>query len=165
MIPTTRSNRSLTPLSLTRHPNHHPLPQPPLHYRHTIFITTTVPSPLPSTTPPHHLHRDHPHLVTIITFVTTSSTPSPQPPQPSHHHHYSTIGLGCVWQYHHYKAKGMFGLGVNEIKGAFGLAVKTAGLLELMLSRRSKKNTKCVKAADEELIAAKHKLMLLVYCC
>nr|GEV89909.1 retrovirus-related Pol polyprotein from transposon TNT 1-94 [Tanacetum cinerariifolium] len=37
--------------------------------------------------------------------------------------------------------------------------------LELMLSKRSKKNTKCVNAADEELTAAKHKLMLLVYCC
>nr|GEZ68721.1 hypothetical protein [Tanacetum cinerariifolium] len=38
-------------------------------------------------------------------------------------------------------------------------------LLELMLLKRSKKNTKCVNAADEELTAAKHKLMLLVYCC
>nr|GEV32139.1 hypothetical protein [Tanacetum cinerariifolium] len=37
--------------------------------------------------------------------------------------------------------------------------------LELMLSKRSKKNTKCVNAADEELTADKHKLMLLVYCC
>nr|GFC54325.1 hypothetical protein [Tanacetum cinerariifolium] len=36
---------------------------------------------------------------------------------------------------------------------------------ELMLSKRSRKNTKCVNAADEELTAAKHKLMLLVYCC
>nr|GEW07482.1 putative ribonuclease H-like domain-containing protein [Tanacetum cinerariifolium] len=35
-------------------------------------------------------------------------------------------------------------------------------LLELMLSKRSRKNTKCVNAADEELTAAKHKLMLLV---
>nr|GEY21425.1 reverse transcriptase domain-containing protein [Tanacetum cinerariifolium] len=35
-------------------------------------------------------------------------------------------------------------------------------LLELMLSKRSKKNTKCVNAANEELTAAKHKLMLLV---
>nr|GEY85147.1 hypothetical protein [Tanacetum cinerariifolium] len=35
--------------------------------------------------------------------------------------------------------------------------------LELMLSKRSRKNTKCVNAADEELTAAKHKLMLLVY--
>nr|GEX42713.1 hypothetical protein [Tanacetum cinerariifolium] len=34
-------------------------------------------------------------------------------------------------------------------------------LLELMLSKRSKKNTKCVNVADEELTAAKHKLMLL----
>nr|GEW76803.1 putative reverse transcriptase domain-containing protein [Tanacetum cinerariifolium] len=34
-----------------------------------------------------------------------------------------------------------------------------------MLSKRSRKNTKCVNAADEELTAAEHKLMLLVYCC
>nr|GEZ28844.1 hypothetical protein [Tanacetum cinerariifolium] len=34
-------------------------------------------------------------------------------------------------------------------------------LLELMLSKRSRKNTKCVNAADEELTGAKHKLMLL----
>nr|GEY09105.1 hypothetical protein [Tanacetum cinerariifolium] len=38
-------------------------------------------------------------------------------------------------------------------------------LLELMLSKRSRKNTKCVNAANEELTAAKNKLMLLVYCC
>nr|GEX44673.1 hypothetical protein [Tanacetum cinerariifolium] len=38
-------------------------------------------------------------------------------------------------------------------------------LLELMLSKRSRKNTKCVNAANEELTAAKHKLMMLVYCC
>nr|GEW74316.1 hypothetical protein [Tanacetum cinerariifolium] len=35
-------------------------------------------------------------------------------------------------------------------------------LLELMLSRRSKKNTKCVNVVNEELTTAKHKLMLLV---
>nr|GEZ80391.1 putative reverse transcriptase domain-containing protein [Tanacetum cinerariifolium] len=35
-------------------------------------------------------------------------------------------------------------------------------LLESMLLKRSKKNTKCVSAANEELTAAKHKLMLLV---
>nr|GEZ37793.1 copia protein [Tanacetum cinerariifolium] len=34
-------------------------------------------------------------------------------------------------------------------------------LLELMLSKRSRKNTKCVDAANKELTAAKHKLMLL----
>nr|GEY31885.1 ribonuclease H-like domain-containing protein [Tanacetum cinerariifolium] len=34
-------------------------------------------------------------------------------------------------------------------------------LLELMLSKRSKKNTKCVNAVSEELTAAKHKLMML----
>nr|GEY45053.1 hypothetical protein [Tanacetum cinerariifolium] len=36
-------------------------------------------------------------------------------------------------------------------------------LLELMLSKRSKKNTKCVNAVSEELTTAKHKLMMLVY--
>nr|GEX85365.1 retrovirus-related Pol polyprotein from transposon TNT 1-94 [Tanacetum cinerariifolium] len=35
--------------------------------------------------------------------------------------------------------------------------------LELMLSKRSRKNTKCVNTADEELTAAKHKLMLLLW--
>nr|GEX39320.1 hypothetical protein [Tanacetum cinerariifolium] len=34
-------------------------------------------------------------------------------------------------------------------------------LLELMMSKRSRENTKCVNAADEELTAVKHKLMLL----
>nr|GEV98125.1 putative reverse transcriptase domain-containing protein [Tanacetum cinerariifolium] len=34
-------------------------------------------------------------------------------------------------------------------------------LLELMLSKRSRKNTKCVNAADEELTAAKHTLIFL----
>nr|GEY40784.1 hypothetical protein [Tanacetum cinerariifolium] len=38
-------------------------------------------------------------------------------------------------------------------------------LLELMLSKSSRKNTKCVNAANEEITAGKHKLMLLVYCC
>nr|GEV01527.1 hypothetical protein [Tanacetum cinerariifolium] len=37
--------------------------------------------------------------------------------------------------------------------------------LELMLPRSLKKNTKCVNAAGDELSAAKHKLMVLVYCC
>nr|GEU48874.1 reverse transcriptase domain-containing protein [Tanacetum cinerariifolium] len=32
--------------------------------------------------------------------------------------------------------------------------------LELMMSKRSRKNTKCVNATDEELTAAKHKLMV-----
>nr|GFB01880.1 hypothetical protein [Tanacetum cinerariifolium] len=35
-------------------------------------------------------------------------------------------------------------------------------LLELMLLKRPKENTKCVSAAGEELTAAKHKLKLLV---
>nr|GEY67652.1 reverse transcriptase domain-containing protein [Tanacetum cinerariifolium] len=38
-------------------------------------------------------------------------------------------------------------------------------LLELMMSKRSKKNTKYVNAVSKELTAAKQKLMLLVYCC
>nr|GEZ59091.1 putative ribonuclease H-like domain-containing protein [Tanacetum cinerariifolium] len=41
---------------------------------------------------------------------------------------------------------------VNEIK-------EKHQLLELMLSKRSKKNTKCVNAVSEELTAAKHKLI------
>nr|GFB93630.1 reverse transcriptase domain-containing protein [Tanacetum cinerariifolium] len=36
-------------------------------------------------------------------------------------------------------------------------------LLELMLSKRSRKNTKCVNAANEELTAAKHKLKLKLF--
>nr|GEV06183.1 hypothetical protein [Tanacetum cinerariifolium] len=46
-------------------------------------------------------------------------------------------------------------------RSVHGLAL----LLELMLSKRSRKNTKCVNAVDEELTDAKHKSMLLVYCC
>nr|GEX72737.1 hypothetical protein [Tanacetum cinerariifolium] len=46
-------------------------------------------------------------------------------------------------------------------RSVHGLAL----LLELMVLKRSRKNTKCVNAANEELTAAKHKLMLLVYCC
>nr|GEY78683.1 reverse transcriptase domain-containing protein [Tanacetum cinerariifolium] len=38
-----------------------------------------------------------------------------------------------------------------------------AELLGLMLSKRSRKNTKCVNAADEELTAAKHKLKLKLF--
>nr|GFA19235.1 hypothetical protein [Tanacetum cinerariifolium] len=37
---------------------------------------------------------------------------------------------------------------------------KSLQLLELMLSKRSRKNTKCVNAAGEKLTAAKHKLMI-----
>nr|GEU61516.1 hypothetical protein [Tanacetum cinerariifolium] len=46
-----------------------------------------------------------------------------------------------------------------------GCLARTEDLLELMLSKRSKKNTKCVNAVSEELTAAKNKLMLLIYCC
>nr|GFA42416.1 ribonuclease H-like domain-containing protein [Tanacetum cinerariifolium] len=41
------------------------------------------------------------------------------------------------------------------------LSTEAEYLLELMLSKRSKKNTKCVNAVSEELTDAKHKLMLL----
>nr|GEX20561.1 hypothetical protein [Tanacetum cinerariifolium] len=45
-----------------------------------------------------------------------------------------------------------------------GLEIEALGnameLLELMLSKRSKKNTKCINAVNEELTAAKHKLMI-----
>nr|GFA12056.1 ribonuclease H-like domain-containing protein [Tanacetum cinerariifolium] len=49
----------------------------------------------------------------------------------------------------------------------WAMAVNTAcyvqnKLLELMLLKRPKENTKCVSAAGEELTAAKHKLVLLV---
>nr|GEY62657.1 hypothetical protein [Tanacetum cinerariifolium] len=37
--------------------------------------------------------------------------------------------------------------------------------LENLWGIRSKKNTKCVNAVNEELTAAMHKLMSLVYCC
>nr|GFC61226.1 hypothetical protein [Tanacetum cinerariifolium] len=50
-------------------------------------------------------------------------------------------------------------------EGHFVKDCKKEKLLDLMLSKRSRKNTKCVNVADEELTAAKHKLMLLVYCC
>nr|GEW05583.1 putative ribonuclease H-like domain-containing protein [Tanacetum cinerariifolium] len=47
----------------------------------------------------------------------------------------------------------------------YQMNVKSAFLyaLELMLPRSLKKNTKCVNVAGEELSAAKHKFMLLVY--
>nr|GEZ75350.1 hypothetical protein [Tanacetum cinerariifolium] len=41
------------------------------------------------------------------------------------------------------------------------IIIPQSKLLELMLSKRSRKNTKCVNVAEEELTAAKHKLMLL----
>nr|GEU30726.1 hypothetical protein [Tanacetum cinerariifolium] len=51
-------------------------PQPPLHCRHTIFITTTVPPPLPSTSPlssPRH----PPTVGTIYTMVAISTASTP----------------------------------------------------------------------------------------
>nr|GFA16065.1 hypothetical protein [Tanacetum cinerariifolium] len=39
--------------------------------------------------------------------------------------------------------------------------IRIQNLLELMLLKRSKKNTKCVNVADEELTAAKYKLMIV----
>nr|GEX98867.1 hypothetical protein [Tanacetum cinerariifolium] len=44
----------------------------------------------------------------------------------------------------------------NDVKARTTLLL---ALRELMLSKRSRKNTKCVNAANEELTAAKHKLM------
>nr|GEU67931.1 hypothetical protein [Tanacetum cinerariifolium] len=53
----------------------------------------------------------------------------------------------------------------QEIQGILVGVIRLNGdrvylLLELMLSKRSKKNTKCVNAVNEELTAAKHKLMI-----
>nr|GEV00264.1 putative ribonuclease H-like domain-containing protein [Tanacetum cinerariifolium] len=45
-------------------------------------------------------------------------------------------------------------------EGAALEACLVTEILELMMSKRSKKNTKCVNAADEELTAAKHKLIV-----
>nr|GEY75868.1 reverse transcriptase domain-containing protein [Tanacetum cinerariifolium] len=47
------------------------------------------------------------------------------------------------------------------VERRYPLSKFTMEQLGLMLSKRSKKNTKCVNAADEELTAVKHKLMLL----
>nr|GEU45586.1 hypothetical protein [Tanacetum cinerariifolium] len=61
---------------------------------------------------------------------------------------------------------GVYDIGVMTPRALVYAGVMTNGdLLELMLSKRSRKNTKCVNVANEELTAAKHKLMLLVYCC
>nr|GEU67812.1 ribonuclease H-like domain-containing protein [Tanacetum cinerariifolium] len=53
------------------------------------------------------------------------------------------------------------GGGVVRSRGRNSCRLAGKKLLELMLSKRSRKNTKCVNAADEELTAAKHKLMLI----
>nr|GEY79164.1 hypothetical protein [Tanacetum cinerariifolium] len=50
---------------------------------------------------------------------------------------------------------------MEAIEKRFGGNKETKKLLELMLSKRSRKNTKCVNAANEELTAAKHKFMIL----
>nr|GEZ10410.1 hypothetical protein [Tanacetum cinerariifolium] len=55
------------------------------------------------------------------------------------------------------------GSGLGRVWIGFGLG--PGRLLELTPLKRSRKNTKCVNAANEELTVAKHKLMLLVYCC
>nr|GEY44479.1 hypothetical protein [Tanacetum cinerariifolium] len=56
------------------------------------------------------------------------------------------------------------GKGCTVYSGAqcFKYGDGVTGLLELMLLKRPKENTKCVSAADEELTAARHKLKLLV---
>nr|GEV85691.1 hypothetical protein [Tanacetum cinerariifolium] len=46
-----------------------------------------------------------------------------------------------------------------------GDEVLVGSLLELMLLKRPKENTKCVSAAGEELTAARHKLKLLILTC
>nr|GEZ65524.1 hypothetical protein [Tanacetum cinerariifolium] len=49
----------------------------------------------------------------------------------------------------------------SNSRSQFGEIKIGASLLELMLLKRPKGNTKCVSAAGEELTAAKHKLKLL----
>nr|GEV60313.1 hypothetical protein [Tanacetum cinerariifolium] len=58
------------------------------------------------------------------------------------------------------KIEGMKPSRLMETMDIMDLILSVGNLLELMLSKRSRKNTKCVNAADEELTAAKHKLML-----
>nr|GEX87532.1 hypothetical protein [Tanacetum cinerariifolium] len=62
------------------------------------------------------------------------------------------VTLSCIFQ---------FSIAMVVVAG-FDLQLDYVKLLELMLSKRSRKNTKCVNAANEELTAAKHKLMLLM---
>nr|GEX61075.1 hypothetical protein [Tanacetum cinerariifolium] len=50
---------------------------------------------------------------------------------------------------------------IAESEGRHAAEQAENQLLELMLSKSSRKNTKCVNAANEELTAAKHKLMML----
>nr|GEV46412.1 reverse transcriptase domain-containing protein [Tanacetum cinerariifolium] len=49
----------------------------------------------------------------------------------------------------------------GKLKSRWSGSFTISQLLELMLSKRSRKNTKCVNAVDEELTAAKHKLTIL----
>nr|GEZ12418.1 hypothetical protein [Tanacetum cinerariifolium] len=49
----------------------------------------------------------------------------------------------------------------SAVSAARVKAARPSALLELMLLKRSKENTKCVSAATEELTVAKHKLMML----
>nr|GEU42657.1 hypothetical protein [Tanacetum cinerariifolium] len=54
---------------------------------------------------------------------------------------------------------------LEQMLNVVRLQVEEQSEISLELLRSLKKNTKCVNAAGEELSAAKHKLMLLVYCC
>nr|GEW76964.1 putative ribonuclease H-like domain-containing protein [Tanacetum cinerariifolium] len=49
---------------------------------------------------------------------------------------------------------------MSHRSGNFGKILNESSLLELMLSKKSRKNTMCVNVANEELTAAKHKLMI-----
>nr|GEW09904.1 hypothetical protein [Tanacetum cinerariifolium] len=53
---------------------------------------------------------------------------------------------------------------LEQLVNVTRLQVEEESMMSLKLLR-SRKNTKCVNGTDEELTAAKHKLMLLVYCC
>nr|GEW24778.1 hypothetical protein [Tanacetum cinerariifolium] len=54
---------------------------------------------------------------------------------------------------------------LEQMLNVVRLQVEEQSEISLELLRSLKKNTKCFNAAGEELSAAKHKLMLLVYCC
>nr|GEX61580.1 hypothetical protein [Tanacetum cinerariifolium] len=47
----------------------------------------------------------------------------------------------------------------DDVSTVFEVSTASPQLLELMLSKRSRSNTKCVNAANEELTAAKHKII------
>nr|GEX56313.1 hypothetical protein [Tanacetum cinerariifolium] len=68
--------------------------------------------------------------------------------------HMLTAIAGRRWVIGHGLRLAVMNVGLNL------LLILVIFLLGLMPSKRSRKNTKCVNAADEELTAAKHKLML-----